>query len=98
MTEKRSRKGLRIEFGVLLGLKAHRRLAALDPSMTITREQEVWAMALWVDREHGEDAECFIAERVLHFEETGETGGKDLWMRVARRYVDLRDALTAEPN
>lgn len=36
--------------------------------MTVTREQEIWAMALWVDREHGEDAERFIAERVLHFE------------------------------
>lgn len=66
--------------------------------MTITREQEIWAMALWVDREHGEDAERFIAEKVLHFEETGDTGGKDLWMQVARRYVELRDALATEPN
>ncbi|WP_412071338.1 DUF6961 family protein [Qipengyuania sp. SS22] len=66
--------------------------------MRITREQEIWAMALWVDREHGEDAEEFIAEKVLQFEHRGETGGKDLWMQVARRYVELRDALTAEPN
>ena len=66
--------------------------------MTITREQEIWAMALWVDREHGEDAERFIAARVLHFQEKGEQGGKDLWMQVARRYVELREALTAEPN
>jgi hypothetical protein len=28
--------------------------------VTITGEQEIWAMALWVDREHGEDAERFI--------------------------------------
>ncbi|MBX7502422.1 hypothetical protein K3181_13320 [Qipengyuania sp. YG27] len=55
-------------------------------------------MALWVDREHGEEAERFIAERVLHFEATGEAGGKDLWMQVARRYVELRDTLAAEPN
>ncbi|MAM39660.1 MAG: hypothetical protein CL949_14415 [Erythrobacter sp.] len=66
--------------------------------MTITREQEIWAMALWVDREHGEDAEEFIAERVLHFEENGETGGKDLWIQVARRYVELRDVVAATPN
>tara|TARA_Y100001933_G_scaffold167376_1_gene165674 strand:+ start:2264 stop:2404 length:141 start_codon:yes stop_codon:yes gene_type:complete len=45
--------------------------------MTITREQEIWAMALWVDREHGEDAEHIIAEKVLHFEEMGYTGGKE---------------------
>lgn len=55
-------------------------------------------MALWVDREHGEDAEEFIAERVLHFEENGETGGKDLWMQVARRYVELRDVVAATPH
>ena len=51
-------------------------------------------MALWVDREHGEDAVEFIAKRVLHFEATG----KDLWMQVARRHVELREALNVEPN
>jgi|TARA_Y100001001_G_scaffold157510_1_gene175757 hypothetical protein len=66
--------------------------------MTITREQEIRAMALWVDRQHGEDAERFIAERVLHFEATGEAVGQDLRMQVARRYVELRDALKAEPS
>lgn len=66
--------------------------------MTITREQEIWAMALWVDREHGEDAEQFIAERVLHFEESGEKRGKELWLQVARRYVEVRDVLMTQPN
>lgn len=55
-------------------------------------------MALWVDREHGENAEQFISERVLHFEGRDDEGGKDLWMQVARRYVELRDALTNRPN
>lgn len=58
-------------------------------SLTITRDQELWALALWVEREHGEHGDRFIAERVLHFEETGETGGQELWMQVARRYVEL---------
>lgn len=66
--------------------------------MTVTREQEVWAMALWVDREHGQDAEEFIAGKVLHFVERGDDGGKKLWEEVARRYVQLREAHTAEPN
>lgn len=66
--------------------------------MTITRDQELWALALWVEREHGEDGDRFIAERVLHFAESGEAGGQELWMQVARRYVDLVDAQTAEPN
>jgi hypothetical protein len=66
--------------------------------MTISREQEIWAVALWVDREHGEEAEQFIAEKILHVEDLGDLGGRDLWSQVARRYVELRDALTAEPN
>ena len=66
--------------------------------MTVTREQEVWAMALWVDREHGQDAEEFIAGKVLHFVERGDDGGKKLWEEVARRYVQLREAPPAEPN
>lgn len=56
--------------------------------MTITREQEIWAWhsgsctlghALWVDREHGEDAEQFIAGKVLHVEETGYAGRSSGW-------------------
>jgi len=66
--------------------------------VTVTREQEVWAMALWVDREHGEEAEQFIAGKVLHFVERGDDGGRKLWEEVARRYVQLREAHTAEPN
>ena len=55
-------------------------------------------MALWVDREHGEEAEQFIAGKVLHFVERGDDGGRKLCEEVARRYVQLREAHTAEPN
>lgn len=33
-------------------------------------------MALWVERERGIEGESFIAERVLHFGQNGDTGGK----------------------
>lgn len=84
-----------------VGKRKNRRssdMAAPEMAMTISREQEIWAMALWVDREHGDDAEQFIAAKVLHFESVDDRGGQDLWMQVARRYVELRDALTTEPN
>jgi len=55
-------------------------------------------MALWVDREHGEEGEGFIAERVLHFEAEGDNGGKQLWMNVARRFVELKTSMCAAPN
>lgn len=55
-------------------------------------------MALWVDREHGEEAEDFIAGKVLHFVERSDEGGRKLWEEVARRYVKLREAQTAPMN
>ena len=66
--------------------------------VSVTREQELWAMALWVDREHGEDDERFITERVLHFDAIGDEGGKLLWMDVARRFVELQGSISATPN
>ena len=58
--------------------------------MAVTREQELWAMALWVDGEHGEESERVIAERVLHFDSEGDEGGRQLWMDVARRHSSLQ--------
>lgn len=66
--------------------------------MAVTREQELWAMAIWVDREHGNEGERYIAERVLHFDAQGDDGGKQLWMGVARRYVALQATMDAAPN
>lgn len=66
--------------------------------MTVTRDQELWALALWVEREQAEEAERFIAERVLHFESEGNEGGKHLWMDVARRFIQLRSARDRSAN
>jgi len=66
--------------------------------MTVTREQEVWALALWVDREHGSEAEEFIAGKVLHFVEQDDEGGKKLWEQVARRYVQLSQTRHSQLN
>lgn len=66
--------------------------------MAVTRQQELWAIALWVDREHEEEGEQFIAERVLHFDALGDDDGKQLWMDVARRYIALKSAANGEVN
>lgn len=66
--------------------------------MAVTREHELWAMALWVDREYGEESERFITKRVLYLDAEGDDGGKQLWMDVARRFVELRATMTTEPN
>ena len=66
--------------------------------VSMTREHELWAMALWVEREHGKDGERFNTERVLHFNAIGDEGGKQLWMDVARRFVELQDSISVAPN
>lgn len=44
--------------------------------MIATREQEIWAVALCVQREHCEDAEQFIAEKGLRLQELGDDGSR----------------------
>lgn len=58
--------------------------------MAVTREQELWALALWVEREHGEDGNWFIGQRLLHFEAEDNEGAMRLWTDVAERYDQLK--------
>jgi hypothetical protein len=57
--------------------------------MAVTREQEIWALALSVERKHGENAARFIAERVAAFEQSGPPEAVALWRKVQRRYEQL---------
>lgn len=58
--------------------------------MTVTRMQEIWALALWVERTHDEEGAAFIAERIAHFEAEGTTQAVELWKQVARRFEELQ--------
>jgi hypothetical protein len=55
----------------------------------ITRERELWAMALWVETHHRDAGAAFIAERIAHLALEGEHGGVVLWRKVADRYAAL---------
>lgn len=57
--------------------------------MPVTREQEIWALALSVERKHCEDASSYIAQRVAAFEQSGPPKALALWHRVQRRYEQL---------
>ena len=57
--------------------------------MPVTREQEIWALALSVERKHGENAARYIAERVAAFEQSGPPEAVALWRQVQRRYDQL---------
>ena len=57
--------------------------------MAVTREQEIWASALSVERKHGENAARYIAQRVAAFEQSGPPEAVSLWRQVQRRYEQL---------
>ena len=60
--------------------------------MAVTREQEIWALALSVERKHGENAARYIAQRVVAFEQSGPPEAVALWRQVQRRYKQLSSA------
>ena len=57
--------------------------------MTLTRDQELWGMAVWVEKTHGRRGPEFIAEQMGRFALAGEKGGMELWKDVAQRYEQL---------
>lgn len=63
----------------------------------ITRDQELWGIALWVDRTHGANGPKYIDKQVVRLVESGEQGGVDMWLDIASRYDQLRQQ-TGAPN
>lgn len=53
------------------------------------REQELWAMALWVEKHHGDAGSAFIAEQVTRLAREADFEGVALWRLVAERYDAL---------
>ena len=54
--------------------------------MKLTREQELWGVALWVEKAHGDRGPSFIAERIDALAQAGEDDGVRLWREVAHRF------------
>ncbi len=60
--------------------------------MPVTRKQEIWALALWVERSHGELGASFIADRIMHFEALGSPQAVTLWDQVAKYHRRLAES------
>lgn len=54
-----------------------------------SREKELLALAIKVERDHGELAPAFIAARIGEMASLGEQDGIKLWQGVARAYQSL---------
>jgi hypothetical protein len=61
--------------------------------MALTRDHEIWAMALWVEKHHGANGYAYIAGRIATLAAEGAPGGVALWNEVEQCYSQLRAAI-----
>ncbi len=59
--------------------------------MVLTRDQELWAAALWVERNHGDNGLDHVAREVERLAAEGDESGVATWGSIAERYKQLRD-------
>ena len=57
----------------------------------MTRDQELWGVALWLDRTHGTNGANHIAQQVARLAAAGDEDGIAMWRAVAERYDRLRE-------
>lgn len=57
--------------------------------MVPSREQELWALAVWVEKHHGAVGSRFIAEKVGEASLESVQVGVVLWKAVAARFTKL---------
>ncbi|WP_420006877.1 DUF6961 family protein [Tsuneonella aeria] len=56
----------------------------------MTRDQKLWAIALWLERTHGDESPAHIAQEVARLAKAGDLPGVAMWRQVAERYNQLR--------
>lgn len=56
----------------------------------LTEDQELWGIALWLERTHGDDGPVHVAKEIERLVRSGEPDGIAMWQQVARRYDRLR--------
>jgi hypothetical protein len=55
----------------------------------MTRDQELWGVALWVEKQHGADGPRWIAEQVGRLALANDADGVAMWRAVAERFEQL---------
>ena len=63
-------------------------------AMPLTRDQELWGVALWVEKTHADAGWLFIAQQQDRLLAEGDLDGMTMWREVSRRYDELK-AMTA---
>ncbi len=57
---------------------------------TMTRDEELWGMALWVEKNHGEKGWFYIAQQQDRLLAEGDYDGMQLWRDVDERFKKLQ--------
>lgn len=57
--------------------------------MPITRDQELWGIALWVEKNHGQNGWFHIAQQQDRLLALGDFNGVSMWRQVGRYYEQL---------
>ena len=58
----------------------------------MTPEHQIWAVALWVEKNHGDHGSAYIAEQIGRLALAGDEAGVTMWKKVAARYSELKQA------
>lgn len=77
--------------------EANASIAAGAQQVPLDREQELWAMALWVEKTQGENAWFYIAQQKDRLLADGDPLGLGLWNEVERR-LEMLAGGSATPN
>jgi len=56
----------------------------------LNRDQELWAVALWVEKSHGDQGTTYISGQIERLASVNDDGGVAMWREVADRFVRLR--------
>jgi len=65
--------------------------------MTLDRDQELWAVALWVEKTQGKNAWFYIAQQKDRLLADGDPLGLGLWNEVERR-LEMLNTTPTTPN
>lgn len=55
----------------------------------MTRDQELWAIALWVEKHQAETGWLFIAQQQDRLIALGDLDGEAMWRQVSQRFEQL---------
>jgi len=55
----------------------------------MTPDLEIWALALWVEKDHGDNGSHFIANQIGRLALDNDAAGVAMWEKVAERFEAL---------